>query len=70
MLLCIVAIPISTFSAQGASSANLLALLGDVAGKGSSWLKILVIVDAVLVLVGGIITGIISFSGLVEAMAA
>ena len=69
MLLCIVAIPISTFTSSGGGSANVLALLAEAAGQGSSWLKILVVVDAAIVLCGGIITGIISFCGLVEALA-
>ncbi|KDN52823.1 hypothetical protein K437DRAFT_149115 [Tilletiaria anomala UBC 951] len=69
MLLCLVAIPTSTFTSNGDKSANILALLGDAAGKGSPWLKVLVVIDAVVVLCGGIITGIVSFGGLVEALA-
>ena len=69
MLLCLVAIPTSTLAVKGGSSANILALLADIAGGSSPWLKIIVIVDAVVVLSGGIITGIISFNGLSEALA-
>lgn len=46
---------------------NVLALLGQVAGKGA-WLKLFVVVDACLVLCGGIITGIVAFCGLVDAL--
>lgn len=46
---------------------NVLALLGDVAGKGA-WLKIFVVVDACLVLCGGIITGIVAFCGLIDSL--
>ncbi len=46
---------------------NVLALLGQVAGRGA-WLKLFVVVDACLVLCGGIITGIVAFCGLVDAL--
>ncbi|KAN0066600.1 hypothetical protein ACQY0O_000694 [Thecaphora frezii] len=47
--------------------ANVLALLGQVSAKGD-WLKICIVVDACLVLCGGIMTGAIAFSGLMEAL--
>uniref|UniRef100_V5EGM9 AAAP amino acid permease n=2 Tax=Kalmanozyma brasiliensis (strain GHG001) TaxID=1365824 RepID=V5EGM9_KALBG len=49
------------------SGANVLALLGQVAGRGA-WLKFFVVVDACLVLCGGIITGIVAFCGLVDSL--
>ncbi|PWN48311.1 hypothetical protein IE53DRAFT_319658 [Violaceomyces palustris] len=46
---------------------NVLSLLGNVAGKGE-WLKVFVVIDAAIVLCGGIMTGIIAFCGLAEAL--
>lgn len=63
MLLVLANLPIDTIL----SGDNVLALLGGIAGRGQ-WLKILVVVDAVVVLCGGIMTGIIAFCGPVEAL--
>ncbi len=68
MLFCLAAIPSATLGSSETSSSNILATLGEVVGNGSPWLKIIVIVDAVIVLGGGIITGIVSFNGLTEAL--
>ncbi len=46
---------------------NVLALLGQVAGHGA-FLKLFVVVDACIVLCGGIITGIVAFCGLLDAL--
>ncbi|SOV03108.1 uncharacterized protein UDID_20054 [Ustilago sp. UG-2017a] len=63
MLLVIALVPMDGIL----GGSNVLALLGQVAGRGV-WLKLFVVVDASLVLGGGIITGIVAFCGLVDAL--
>lgn len=63
MLLVLALIPMDAIL----SGANVLALLGQVAGRGA-WLKVFVVIDACLVLCGGIITGIVAFCGLIDAL--
>ena len=63
MLLVLALVPMEAIL----SGSNVLALLGQVAGRGA-WLKLLVVIDACLVLCGGIITGIVAFCGLVDAL--
>lgn len=70
MLLCLVALsPEQLSDAAHGGSGNILALLGEHVMGGRTWLRTLVTVDATLVLAGGIITGIISFCGLLAALA-
>lgn len=68
MLFCLAGLSTTqlTDAAQG-GSANLLALLGARV-VGGNWLRLLVTIDAAVVLCGGIITGIISFCGLFFAL--
>lgn len=63
MLLVLALVPMDSIL----SGANVLALLGQVAGRGA-WLKIFVVIDACLVLCGGIITGIVAFCGLIDTL--
>ncbi|KAJ9477109.1 AAAP amino acid permease [Pseudozyma hubeiensis] len=63
MLLVLALVPMQAIL----SGANVLSLLGQVAGRGA-WLKIFVVIDACLVLCGGIITGIVAFCGLVDTL--
>lgn len=63
MLLVLALVPMD----QILGGSNVLALLGQVAGRGA-WLKLFVVIDACLVLCGGIITGIVAFCGLVDAL--
>nr|CDI51008.1 conserved hypothetical protein [Melanopsichium pennsylvanicum 4] len=63
MLLVLALVPMQAIL----GGSNVLALLGQVAGRGA-WLKLFVVVDACLVLCGGIITGIVAFCGLVDAL--
>ena len=63
MLLVLALVPMDSIL----SGSNVLSLLGQVAGRGA-WLKLLVVIDACLVLCGGIITGIVAFCGLVDAL--
>ncbi|SPO20620.1 uncharacterized protein UTRI_00096 [Ustilago trichophora] len=63
MLLVLALVPMEAIL----GGSNVLALLGQVAGRGA-WLKVFVVIDACLVLCGGIITGIVAFCGLVDAL--
>ncbi|TKY90086.1 hypothetical protein EX895_000084 [Sporisorium graminicola] len=63
MLLVLALVPMDAIL----GGSNVLALLGQVAGRGA-WLKLFVVVDACLVLCGGIITGIVAFCGLVDTL--
>ncbi|PWZ03009.1 hypothetical protein BCV70DRAFT_197245 [Testicularia cyperi] len=63
MLLVLAVVPIE----QVLSGANVLSLLGEVAGRGH-WLKLFVVIDACLVLCGGIITGVVAFCGLIDSL--
>ncbi|SJX60084.1 uncharacterized protein SRS1_11398 [Sporisorium reilianum f. sp. reilianum] len=63
MLLVLALVPMDAIL----GGSNVLAMLADVAGRGA-FLKLFVVVDACLVLCGGIITGIIAFCGLVDTL--
>lgn len=64
-LLLIAVVPMS----QILGAPNVLALLASVASGGTgAWLKLLVIVDAVIVLSGGILTGTVAAGGLIQAL--
>ena len=63
MLMLLAVVPLD----QIRSGDNVLAMLGQVAGRGT-WLKIFIVADACIVLCGGIITGAVAFCGLVEAL--
>jgi len=69
MLMVLANLPLETLLGIGGTgaSANILALLGSVVGKGQ-WLKTLVIVDAALVLSGGIMTGLIAACSVIDAL--
>jgi amino acid transporter len=69
-LLVVVLIPLQT----GLGASNVLAVLAQVCSSSdldgaSSWLKLIVVVDAVLVLMGGILTGIQACIGLCQCLA-
>jgi hypothetical protein len=65
-VLCLLAcalLPVSTI----VSGTNVLSALGTLAG--GSWLRILVLVDAVSVLLGGVMTGTVTTIQLLDRMA-
>lgn len=51
------------------NSAIAVSILGQYAAGGNHWLRIWIIVDAVIVLCAGVLTGLIAAIGLVERMA-
>lgn len=49
------------------SGANVLSIMGE--RVGGRWLRVMVVVDAMLVLAGGVLTGIFTVCGLLERLA-
>ncbi|KAG2196742.1 hypothetical protein INT47_009633, partial [Mucor saturninus] len=52
-----------------ANSANAVSFLGEYAAGGASWLRLWIMIDAVIVLCAGVLTGLIGAIGLVQRMA-
>lgn len=61
-----VLVPISVVQENAASAISLLA---EYAAPGQQWLRMLVMVDAVIVLCAGVLTGMIGAIGLVSRLA-
>lgn len=51
------------------NSANAVSILGEYAAGGSRWLRLWIMIDAVIVLCAGVLTGLIGAIGLVQRMA-
>lgn len=51
------------------NAANAVSVLGQYAAGGERWLRILIMVDAVIVLCAGVLTGLIGAIGLIQRMA-
>lgn len=67
MTLCVIAlVPIPTVVEN---AANAVSELGQYATGGSNWLRLWIMVDAVIVLCAGVLTGLIGAVGLVQRMA-
>lgn len=52
-----------------ANSANAVSVLGEYAAGGEKWLRLWIMVDAVIVLCAGVLTGLIGAIGLIQRMA-
>ncbi|GAA5814005.1 hypothetical protein MFLAVUS_007495 [Mucor flavus] len=65
-LLVTVLVPVPVIMAN---AANAVSVLGEYAAGGASWLRIWIMVDAVIVLCAGVLTGLIGAIGLVQRMA-
>ncbi|KAI8088022.1 amino acid permease-domain-containing protein [Gilbertella persicaria] len=63
--LCTVLVPISILQEN---QANVVSILGQYAGDGKRWLRIWIMIDAVIVLCAGVLTGLIGAIGLVQRM--
>ncbi|KAG2199866.1 hypothetical protein INT46_003723 [Mucor plumbeus] len=65
-LLVTVLVPVPIIQAN---SANAVSILGEYAAGGSRWLRLWIMIDAVIVLCAGVLTGLIGAIGLVQRMA-
>lgn len=65
-LLVTVLVPVPVITAN---AANAVSVLGEYAAGGDRWLRIWIMVDAVIVLCAGVLTGLIGAIGLVQRMA-
>jgi hypothetical protein len=65
-LLATVLVPIDELKANPAVAVS---ILGQYAAGGSRWLRLWIMVDAVIVLCAGVLTGFIAAIGLIERMA-
>lgn len=65
-LLCTVLVPITVLQAN---SANAVSVLGEYAAGGGRWLRLWIMIDAVIVLCAGVLTGLIGAVGLIQRMA-
>lgn len=65
-LLVTVLVPVPVIKAN---AANAVSILGEYAAGGQRWLRIWIMVDAVIVLCAGVLTGLIGAIGLVQRMA-
>lgn len=65
-LLATVLVPIDVLKANPAVAVS---ILGEYAAGGNRWLRLWIMVDAVIVLCAGVLTGLIAAIGLVERMA-
>lgn len=52
-----------------ANSANAVSILGEYAAGGGRWLRLWIMIDAVIVLCAGVLTGLIGAIGLIQRMA-
>ncbi|KAL0094978.1 amino acid permease-domain-containing protein [Phycomyces blakesleeanus] len=65
-LLVVVLVPVPVIQAN---AANAVSILGQYAVGGNRWLRVWIMVDAVIVLCAGVLTGLIGAIGLVQRMA-
>ncbi|CEP18733.1 hypothetical protein [Parasitella parasitica] len=65
-LLVTVLVPVPVIQAN---AANAVSVLGEYAAGGGRWLRLWIMVDAVIVLCAGVLTGLIGATGLVQRMA-
>ncbi|KAI8368451.1 amino acid permease-domain-containing protein [Choanephora cucurbitarum] len=65
-LFCTALVPIAILQEN---QANAVSFLGEYAANGSRWLRMWIMIDAVIVLCAGVLTGLIGAIGLVQRMA-